>query len=60
MAKTEKQDRRVRRTERNLRAALHFLIMEKSYDGVTVQDIADRADVGRRFTRILKTKTICI
>lgn len=47
MPKTEKQDRRARRTERNLRAALHSLISEKGYDGVTVQDIADRADVGR-------------
>lgn len=47
MAKTEKPDRRTRRTERILREALHSLILEKSYDGVTVQDIADRADVGR-------------
>jgi AcrR family transcriptional regulator len=47
MPKKEKQDRRARRTERNLRAALHSLISEKGYDGVTVQDIADRADVGR-------------
>ena len=47
MPKKEKQDRRARRTERNLLAALHSLISEKGYDGVTVQDIADRADVGR-------------
>lgn len=47
MPKTEKQDRRTKRTRRNLRAALHSLILEKGYDGVTVQDIADRADVGR-------------
>ncbi|HRH44804.1 MAG TPA: TetR/AcrR family transcriptional regulator [Pyrinomonadaceae bacterium] len=47
MAKTEKQDRRTRRTERNLREALHSLILEKGYDAVTVQDITDRADVGR-------------
>lgn len=47
MAKIEKPDRRTRRTERILREALHSLILEKGYDGVTVQDIADRADVGR-------------
>lgn len=47
MAKIEKQDRRTRRTERNLREALFTLIHEKGYDRVTVQDIADRADVGR-------------
>lgn len=47
MAKIEKPDRRSRRTERILREALHSLILEKGYDGVTVQDIADRADVGR-------------
>lgn len=47
MARTEKQDRRAKRTERNLRQALHSLISEKGYDAVTVQDIAGRADVGR-------------
>ncbi|MGI8787726.1 MAG: TetR/AcrR family transcriptional regulator [Pyrinomonadaceae bacterium] len=47
MAKTEKQDRRTKRTERNLREALLSLIFEKGYDAVTVQDITDRADVGR-------------
>lgn len=47
MPKTEKQDRRTRRTERNLRAALHSLILVKGYDAVTVQDITDCADVGR-------------
>ncbi|MDQ3711262.1 MAG: TetR/AcrR family transcriptional regulator [Acidobacteriota bacterium] len=47
MAKTEKHDRRTRRTERNLREALISLILEKGYDRVTVQDIIDRADVGR-------------
>lgn len=47
MAKTEENDRRTRRTKRNLREALHSLISEKGYDAVTVQDIASRADVGR-------------
>jgi AcrR family transcriptional regulator len=40
-------DRRVRRTRELLRSALLALIMEKGYDRITVQDILDRADVGR-------------
>ncbi len=41
------QDRRVARTERALNDALFALIQVKGYDKVTVQDIIDRADVGR-------------
>jgi AcrR family transcriptional regulator len=40
-------DRRVRRTRRSLREALLALVLEKGYDRVTVQDVIDRADVGR-------------
>jgi AcrR family transcriptional regulator len=40
-------DRRVRRTRESLRSALVSLIEEKGYDRITVQDIIDRADVGR-------------
>ena len=40
-------DRRVRRTRAALRDALLDLMAEHSYDAVTVQDIIDRADVGR-------------
>lgn len=43
----EKTDRRVRRTRELLRNALLSLILEKGYDRVTVQEIIDRADVGR-------------
>jgi len=43
----DNQDRRVRRTRRSLRAALLGLIAERGYDKVTVQDVLDRADVGR-------------
>ncbi len=43
----ERDDRRVRRTRRLLRDALVALILEKGYDRVTVQDVLDRADVGR-------------
>src|ERR671911_1971150 len=40
-------DRRVRRTQELLRGALMALIMEKGYDRITVQDILDKADIGR-------------
>jgi AcrR family transcriptional regulator len=43
----EKVDRRVRRTRKLLRSALISMILEKGYERVTVQDIIDRADVGR-------------
>lgn len=47
MAATGAVDRRVERTERALSDALFALIQTKSYDRVTVQDIIDRANVGR-------------
>lgn len=40
-------DRRVRKTRELLRSALLALILEKGYYRITVQDILDRADVGR-------------
>lgn len=40
-------DRRVRRTREHLSAALLELMIERGYDAVTVQDLLDRADVGR-------------
>jgi AcrR family transcriptional regulator len=42
-----KTDRRVQRTEQQLREALIALVLEKGYDDVTVQDILDRANMGR-------------
>lgn len=44
---SEGEDRGVRRTRRLLHEALRSLIVEKGYDHVTVQDVIDRADVGR-------------
>lgn len=44
---SSRPDRRVRRTRRALQEALIALILEKGYEAVTVQDILDRADVGR-------------
>ena len=43
----EKSDRRVKRTRQLLRAALIQLIAEKGYDAVTIQDITERANLGR-------------
>jgi AcrR family transcriptional regulator len=40
-------DRRVRRTRKALQEALITLMSDKGYEAVTVQDIIDRADVGR-------------
>jgi AcrR family transcriptional regulator len=45
-AKT-RPDRRVQRTHRTLRDALIRLILERGWDDVSVQDICERADVGR-------------
>lgn len=46
--KTKKApDRRVQRTRRLLQDALLSLMAERGYESVTVQDIIDRADVGR-------------
>jgi AcrR family transcriptional regulator len=42
-----KVDRRVRRTRELLRRALLSLIQEQGYGRITVQDIIDRADIGR-------------
>ena len=40
-------DRRVQRTQQLLRAALLSLIEEKGFEALTVQEIIDRANVGR-------------
>lgn len=42
-----KTDRRIQRTEQLLREALIALILEKGYDAITVQDLLDRANMGR-------------
>jgi len=40
-------DRRVLRTRRTLRNALVELILERGWDEVSIQDVCERADVGR-------------
>jgi AcrR family transcriptional regulator len=44
---SKKEDRRVSRTRDMLQQALLGLMIEKGYEAVTVQDIIDRANVGR-------------
>jgi len=41
------EDRRIRRTKKLLKKALMELILEKGFEDVRVQDVIDRADVGR-------------
>jgi len=41
------KDRRIQRTQETLRKALVELILEKGYPKITVQNIIDRANVGR-------------
>ncbi|MCA9883542.1 MAG: TetR/AcrR family transcriptional regulator [Anaerolineae bacterium] len=43
----DKVDKRVQRTRSLLRTALIQLIREKGYDAVTIQDITERANLGR-------------
>lgn len=45
--KNQKNDRRSKRTRRSISDALIELMLEKNYDTITVQDIIDRANVGR-------------
>jgi len=46
-ATKKKPDRRISRTKRSLSEALVELIKEKRFDDITVQNVIDRADVGR-------------
>lgn len=45
--KQQKQDRRSLRTRQLVSAAMMELMREKPYSAITVQDLLDRADVGR-------------
>ena len=46
-ATPKKSDRRIVRTRHSLSQALVDLIKEKRFDEITIQDVIDRADVGR-------------
>jgi AcrR family transcriptional regulator len=43
----KKTDRRAQRTREQLQRALVELIAERGYDAITIQDIVDRAELGR-------------
>jgi AcrR family transcriptional regulator len=43
----EATDRRVQRTRKTLHQALMSLVLESPYDSITVQQVTDRANVGR-------------
>jgi AcrR family transcriptional regulator len=43
----KRRDRRIERTQQLLRGALRSLIQEKSFEALTVQEIIDRANIGR-------------
>lgn len=43
----KKEDRRIGRSRRLMQDALVALILEQGYEKITVQDILDRADIGR-------------
>jgi AcrR family transcriptional regulator len=45
--KQDKQDRRSQRTRRLVSSAMTELLREKRYDVITVQDLLDRAGIGR-------------
>ena len=45
--KSKRVDRRVQRTQQLLRSALMSLIQEKGFEVLSVQDIIDRANIGR-------------
>lgn len=47
MATMKKTDRRVERTRDALLAAFRDLVLEHGYDGITVLDVIERANVGR-------------
>src|ERR1700730_12659857 len=47
MARKKKVDRRTQRTRHSLTHAMVELVTEKRFDDITVQNVIDRADVGR-------------
>lgn len=47
MPKPARPDRRINRTRENLFKAASELMLEKRYDDITIQDVIDRANVGR-------------
>ena len=42
-----KDDRRIQKTRKSLRDSLHSLVLDRGYDDLSVQDITDKANLGR-------------
>lgn len=42
-----KDDRRIQKTRKSLRDALHSLVLDRGYDDLSIQDITDKANLGR-------------
>src|SRR2546430_12892476 len=59
---TKPPDRRVQRTRKLLQDALISLMIEKGYEATTVQDIIDRANVGRAtfYAHFADTETLLV
>ena len=54
-------DRRIAKTRKAIYTAFLELLNSKGYQATTVQDIIDRADVGRStFTVIMKARNYCL
>lgn len=47
MGAKKETDRRIQKTRRSLRDALISLLLERGWDALSVQDICERADIGR-------------
>lgn len=61
MIQEEHEDRRTRRTRQALKSAFVELILENSYDSVTILDVTNRADYNRGlFINILRVKRFCL
>ena len=46
-------DRRVQRTQKNIRSALISLLSEKDLSQITVKELAARADINRNLLQLL-------
>lgn len=52
------QDRRITKTRKAIYQAFLYLLNQKDYEAITVQEIIDLADVGRStFTAIMRAKS---
>lgn len=61
MIQEEHEDRRTRRTRQALKSAFVELILENSYDSVTILDVTiERITIEGLFINILRVKRLCL